>query len=229
MVKKKFEVIPRAVGRSVGQRVQGQSRFCPSYAAAAAAAAAAVCPPPPLPLLHHASHDTHSGGAQRWVRKGGRGSDRGRALTDGRRAARREERSGRQTDRPTGPDAFLIDGPKNLCEGAPTSTSHSSERDGGIQTQTGAGGSWRGEQRIHHCGDGEDDGAVDLRGPTGDLENELTISITHEEGDAARNIIQRRKERTNERAPAPAPAPARLETERLLAGDVTTAGQKRAE
>ena len=126
-------------------------------------------------------------------------------------------------DRPTGPDAFLIDGPKNLCEGAPTSTSHSSERDGGIQTQTG--GSWRGEQRIHHCGDGEDDGAVDLRGPTGDLENELTISITHEEGDAARNIIQRRKERTNERAPAPA----RLETERLLAGDVTTAGQKRAE
>ena len=39
-------------------------------------------------LLHHASHDTRGGSAQRWVkRQRGRGSDKGSSLTDRPRAA----------------------------------------------------------------------------------------------------------------------------------------------
>ena len=118
----------------------------------------------------------------------GEGFDRRRAATDA---------EGRKSERQSGPDAFLIDGPKNLCEGR--LLRHRTHRRAFNLTQPSlCGRVAAGEPRIHHGGGG----AVDLRGPTGDLENELTISITHKEGDAARNIIQRKKERSNERAPA---------------------------
>ena len=190
--------------------------------------------------MHHTTPTAtaHSSGLRGREAEGGRR----REGFDRRKTGRQTRREGgRKRGRETRADAFLIDGPKNLCVGrllcfdiALIGHGRTTARRASTPTQTGLAGAGgreaaAGEPRIHHGGEEHAARAVDLRGPTGDPENELTISITHEEGDeadAARNIIQGKG-----CPPAPAPAPTVLRDREIGNGeaamDVTAAGKKR--
>ena len=188
--------------------------------------------------MHHTTPTAtaHSSGLRGREAEGGRR----REGFDRRKTGRQTRREGgRKRGRETRADAFLIDGPKNLCVGrllcfdiALIGHGRTTARRASTPTQTGLAGAGgreaaAGEPRIHHGGEEHAARAVDLRGPTGDPENELTISITHEEGDeadAARNIIQGK-------GCPPAPAPTVLRDREIGNGeaamDVTAAGKKR--
>ena len=174
-------------------------------------------------LLHHASHDTRGGSAQRWVKRQ-RGRERGGSAGQREFFDRQTESGGvgrdrgRKSEGNTGPDAFLIDGPKNLCEGRLLCFDVALiGRRGSKPNPDWEGGRWEAADApgIHHGGGAAAGRAVDLRGPTGDPENELTISITHKgrDGETLLEILFRGgKEEPTKRDLAPA----RLEKQRMM-------------
>ena len=200
VVKKKSVTILREGGRVDGRATGSRTiSLCPPNRMGGGGGGLPSAPR----LLHHASHDTRGGSAQRWVKRQ-RGRERGGSAGQREFFDRQTESGGvgrdrgRKSEGNTGPDAFLIDGPKNLCEGrllcfdvaliGRRGSKPNPDWEGGRREAAG-------EPRIHHGGGG---GRQSGRLTRPHRRSRKRADHKHNSQwerrrDAARNIIQGRK------------------------------------